>query len=809
MLKRCFLLLNALKTFIQFECSLRGARAARLLFVFGLMMAGALHAQSVNVVNSNTSLFVETDRAYQYLNVGLVPNISNYRAPAGGLVVNFSFGMNNGSYRMIPGCCNGNSTQSMRLSLVVNGTEYWAAISPSDDNTVSGDNVTMNGAYFQSGAGNWNMIGGRAYPSINVAVVLPSYVTSVSSLQFLFQNTYGNATPYGSDDAAVQVSSMYMAAPLPTLSLSKAANPTVLAVGASGQNYTLSINVATTATTAALSINDALPAGVTTSGPITSSNGSLSGCPAAGATSLSGCTLAAGVSGTVVITVPVNVSSVAGASLSNTASISGGGNPNCNGSGNCSASTTNAVIDAVNDSDSKAAGVSTTTNVSGNDKFPAGSSFTVTGGTCSSAGPITPATNATGVLSYTVPAGTASCTVIYKLCAPSPNTAVCDSATLTVATAAPTLLYTKALQGNRINNADQFTLDWINAGSGSGIAASTTTGTGSTVAAGTGTSGVVPICVGCGHFVSETMAPGSASSLSQYNVSVSCTNATPGGTNVSGITKLGDVIVPTYGDVISCVVTNSAKVPTITVTKALGGSRANAADQFTVQVLQGSTVVNATTASTTTGTGATVTAGSGTTGLTNLVAGSSYTLNEVLAAGSVSSLAQYTAKVSCSNALAGGTAVPTSLGGTFTPQTGDAINCTITNDQGLVTLTLTQLIISPFPVNMLPPYTFSYSINNGWPVQPQQLTTSTYNVPVSTPARTLAASNTSTTLSTSLPDARWFVSSFVCSDANAAITGNPTGTLVRVVGTSITIPAANVRAGSALKCTLTMGHKVP
>jgi hypothetical protein len=49
----------------------------------------------------------------------------------------------------------------------------------------------------------------------------------------------------------------------------------------------------------------------------------------------------------------------------------------------------------------------------------------------------------------------------------------------------------------------------------------------------------------------------------------------------------------------------------------------------------------------------------------------------------------------------------------------------------------------------------------------------------------------------------------VCVDTNAAITNNPTGTLVRVVGTSITIPAANVRPGSALKCTLTMGHKVP
>jgi hypothetical protein len=124
-------------------------------------------------------------------------------------------------------------------------------------------------------------------------------------------------------------------------------------------------------------------------------------------------------------------------------------------------------------------------------------------------------------------------------------------------------------------------------------------------------------------------------------------------------------------------------------------------------------------------------------------------------------------------------------------------------------LTLTQLIISPFPINLLPPFTFNYVINNGWPVQPQPLTTTTFNVPVLTATRPLAASNVDTTLSTNLPDARWFVSSFACSDANTAVSGNQPGNLVRVVGTSITIPAANVRPDAVLKCILTIGHKVP
>ena len=155
------------------------------------------------------------------------------------------------------------------------------------------------------------------------------------------------------------------------------------------------------------------------------------------------------------------------------------------------------------------------------------------------------------------------------------------------------------------------------------------------------------------------------------------------------------------------------------------------------------------------------------------------------------------------------TVVPTVPGAAFTPAYGDVLDCTVTNTAKPSTLTLTQLVISPFPVNLAPPFTFNYSINNGWPVQPQPLTTTKFNVPVSTVARTLAASNTATTLSTSLPDTRWFVSSFACTDSNAAITGNPTGNLVRVLNPSVTIPAGNVRAGSALKCTLIVGHYTP
>ena len=253
-------------------------------------------------------------------------------------------------------------------------------------------------------------------------------------------------------------------------------------------------------------------------------------------------------------------------------------------------------------------------------------------------------------------------------------------------------------------------------------------------------------------------------------------------------------------------VTDIASPPVLTVTKTLGSARVADTDQFTVQIVQNSsTVVNATTNSTTTGAGATVTSGKGTTGATTLVTGTQYMITE--AAAGTTRLGQYTSTLTCLDASNNPKTLP--LNAAFTLADNDVITCTLANTAAPVSLTLSQMIISPFPVNLVPPYTFNYTINNGWPVRPQPLTTTIYNVPVPTPARNLAASNVDTTLSTSLPDSRWFVSSFACTDTKAAATGNPTGNLVRVVATNVTIPAANVRAGSALKCTLTMGHKVP
>ena len=89
------------------------------------------------------------------------------------------------------------------------------------------------------------------------------------------------------------------------------------------------------------------------------------------------------------------------------------------------------VIDAVSDTVTQPPGAQTF-NVGTNDQFPVGSTFTVTpGGTCTATSPNSPATNTTGILSYTVP-GSGNCTVNYTVCAPAPNGATCDTAVLTI-----------------------------------------------------------------------------------------------------------------------------------------------------------------------------------------------------------------------------------------------------------------------------------------------------------------------------------------------------------------------------------------
>jgi hypothetical protein len=243
----------------------------------------------------------------------------------------------------------------------------------------------------------------------------------------------------------------------------------------------------------------------------------------------------------------------------------------------------------------------------------------------------------------------------------------------------------------------------------------------------------------------------------------------------------------------------------LSVQKALNGNRGANSDQFTVQILDGIKVVNSTTNSTTTGSNAVVDTGTGTTGPTTLTEGTSYKITEVGSGNT--NLGGYGSTLACTNAT--GTKVPTALNTAFTLSNTDTVSCTITNKVKPATLAVRQMVADPLPVNIVAPFTFSYSGTNGWPAQ-LPVKNPVKNGYVTSAAQTLSAFSTDTTVGTTLPDDRWNVKSvFGCVDTTSAASGNPSTNLATGVGTSVTIPAVYVRPGANLRCTIVLGHTVP
>jgi hypothetical protein len=370
---------------------------------------------------------------------------------------------------------------------------------------------------------------------------------------------------------------------------------------------------------------------------------------------------------------------------------------------------------------------------------------------------------------------------------------------VTPAALPPTLTLQKALgTGGRINNADQFKVSILNATTSAVLGSGSTTGTGSTVSGGLAN---ITGDTATNYKLVEEMLPGSVSNLAQYNATLSCTNANSAGTQFpAGSVSLGQNLpLLAAGDQVSCTLTNTPKAPIVRLTKAVGtGGRNNIADQFTVLIQQRlSTVASGTTS----GTGSSISGG--TTGWTSLVAGTSYNLNEVMAAGSVSNLAQYNGVVSCSNAWTGSTtAVPTVPGAAFTPTYGDVLDCTLTNTPAPATLTVTQRSVVTAPATFNPSVTFRYTGNNGW--TPQQISNTVVNVVTKGVTQNLTALKVPTTLTVALPaaEAGWSIASIRCTDTNAAVSGNPLPptVLASSTTTSVTIPANYVVAKAALQC---------
>lgn len=428
------------------------------------------------------------------------------------------------------------------------------------------------------------------------------------------------------------------------------------------------------------------------------------------------------------------------------------------------------------------------------DQLPAGLTVTGTpaspqcGGTVSyNAG-----SNTLSLSGSTLTLGTHSCTIAATVTSSTPGTYTNSSsniissagglntsgltATLVVGNA-PTITVTKALIApGRVAAADQFTVQIRNS-SGTVLgstANSTTAGAGTIVTPSTGTSSYTASSLGVSYNLTEVMAGGSSSTLAQYLTSLSCTNNSVA---VPGLTSLGQSFTPVAGDNYACTISNTP-APTIRVTKALTASgRAVVSDQFTVQIKDNTgALVGSSTNSTTTGSGATVTAGSGTSSYTAVALGGIYNLNEVMAGGSGSPLTQYLSAISCTN---NGSAVPglTSLGQNFTPAAGDNYACTITNTPQPATITIVKSLLptsDPGTFNLLAgATTVASGVGNGG--------TGSATVPANI-AVTISETGAG---GTSLGD---YTSAYSC-------TGGITGS-----GASVTITPA---AGQAITCTFT------
>lgn len=248
--------------------------------------------------------------------------------------------------------------------------------------------------------------------------------------------------------------------------------------------------------------------------------------------------------------------------------------------------------------------------------------------------------------------------------------------------------------GTRANSADQLSFQIASTATSATIASGTTTGTGT----GPFTTAALNMSAGIPITLRLAMASGSVSAISAYAANLTCTNtagttraALPNNLSTTN-TSIGQL---EFGEFLVCTFQAGAQ-PRLRLRKLLGtNGRRFDTDQFTVRIMQGSSVFAS---STTTGTGGTVTAGD--TGFVQLANQQSYTLDEVAAG--TTSLGNYNATMACTNATSGSTTtLPTSVGGAITLRPGDSVTCAITNTRratAVLVIEKTSTVISD-PVN--------------------------------------------------------------------------------------------------------------
>ncbi len=277
-----------------------------------------------------------------------------------------------------------------------------------------------------------------------------------------------------------------------------------------------------------------------------------------------------------------------------------------------------------------------------------------------------------------------------------------------------------SLQKNIVGRADpsdQFALSVTGGGVTSGNTGTTSGSSTGQQTAASATAGPVIGIIGTTYTLTETAASGS---LANYTTSISCVDTANGNAPIAttAVTTTSYTLVfpspatsTTPLAFVMCTMTNTP-LPRISLSKALGGNRVNAGDQFQVALRTGSASGPAVTVpgtTTTTGTGSTVTAGTGTTGTYTAAAGTKYFLTEAATSGSLSN---YVSTITCTDAnsvqtgLPNGAAFSGSLA--ITPVTGANISCLLTNSPNPTTLTIVKTVgSSPMVVGTATSYTLT------------------------------------------------------------------------------------------------------
>ncbi|MFZ5635333.1 MAG: hypothetical protein ACOY82_01970, partial [Pseudomonadota bacterium] len=388
----------------------------------------------------------------------------------------------------------------------------------------------------------------------------------------------------------------------PVLTLTKTASASPWTVGVPA-TYTLQVvNSGGSATTAVSTITDTIPAGLTI--------GTLpAGCSAAGQTVT--CTVAAGLAasgGTASFVIPVTPTLAAQPSVTNSASVSGGGDPLCPAAARCTSTAGPTPVNAPQLTLTKTAsaspwtvgvaasytlqlsntGTAATTAVSTiTDTIPAGLTIGTLPAGCSAAGQTVTCTVAAGLAaggstSFVIPvtptpAATPSVTNTASVSGGGdptcPADARCTSTAGPTPVNAPQLTLTKTASASpwTVGVAASYTLQLSNTGTAATTAVSTIT---DTIPAGL-TIGTLPAgCSAAGQTVTCTVAAGlAAGGSTSFVIPVTPTlAATPSVTNTASVSGGGDPTCPADARCTSTAGPTPVNAPQLTLTKTASAS---------------------------------------------------------------------------------------------------------------------------------------------------------------------------------------------------------------------------------------------